>query len=507
MSGYSRRTGLLAASILYAALAAPIAQAADLKIGMRADPDILDPAQGGSVAGRLVFASLCDKLIDTTPEGGFRPQLATEWEWSNDNRSLTMHLRPEVKFHDGTMLDAEAVKINIDRYRTDPISRRQTELKSIDAVEVVDPLTVRIDLAQADAPLVAALADRAGMIMSPKALEAAGENIGLDPVCAGPFKFVERVAQDYIKLEKFDDYWNSGEIFLDGVTFLPIPDDSVRLLSLRSGDLDMIERVSPTDINAVEEDPNLTLVRGPSVAYDLISINVAHTDQANNPLGQDERVRKALELSIDRNALNQIVYDGLFVPSNQHEVPGSQYYDATNPVPERDVEAAKALLAAAGIPNPSFTLTVANSPVSQQVGQIVQSMAAESGFDVKLEALESSTMASRADAGDYQASLVIWSGRPDPDANVAPWASCDGFLNWGKFCDPALDEILKQARQTTDPAARSNLYRQAVALYTKSNPHIILYHYTSLFGLRNDVTGFAPFPDSLIRLQGVKKSG
>ncbi len=506
MSRRSRGLGIFVVSAVCAALVTTTAQARDLRIGIRADPDILDPAQGGSVAGRLIFASLCDKLIDTTPEGAFRPQLATAWDWSEDNRSLTLKLRPEVKFHDGTALDAAAVKTNLDRYRSDPISRRQTELKSIASVEVVDPLTVRIDLAQPDAPLVAALADRAGMIMSPKALADAGEDIGLNPVCAGPFKFVERVSQDFIKLEKFDEYWNSDEIFLDGVTFLPIPDDSIRLLSLRSGDLDMIERVAPTDIKAVEDDAGLTLVRGPSVAYDLISINVANGDKAQNPLGQDARVRRAFELSIDRNVLNQVVYNGLFVPSNQHEVPGSQYYDATHPVPERDVEAAKSLLAEAGIPNPSFTLNVANSSTSQQIGEIVQAMAAEAGFDVKLEALESSTMASRADAGDYQASLVIWSGRPDPDANVAPWASCDGFLNWGKYCDPALDAILKQAREITDPTMRSDLYQQAVAIYTTANPHIIMYHYTSLFGLRNEVTGFVAFPDSLIRLQGVKNS-
>lgn len=506
MLGRSRKIHLVAATALIAGMAAPMAMADELRIGIRADPDLLDPAQGTSVAGRLIFASICDKLIDTTPEGGLRPQLATAWEWSEDNRSLTLTLRPDVLFHDGTALDAEAVKVNLERYRSDPLSKRKTELKSIESVEVVDPLTVRLNLTQPDAPLVAALADRAGMMMSPEAIKNQGENIGMNPVCAGPFKFVERVTQDFIKLQKFEDYWNSEEIFIDEVTFLPIPDDSVRLLSLRSGDLDLIERVAPTDIAAVEEAQDLTLIKGPSVAYDLISINIDHTDRADTPLGNDKRIRKALELSIDRNAINQVVYNGMFVPSNQHEVPGSKYYDETNPVPARDVEAAKALLKEAGVPNPSFTLSVANTTTSQQVGEIIQSMARETGFDVKIESLESSTTAARADAGDYEASLVIWSGRPDPDANVSPWASCDGFLNWGKFCDQALDDVLMQARQTTNEDERSALYDQAVKLYLDEVPHIILYHYATLFALRDDVTGFVPFPDSLIRLQGVKIS-
>ena len=187
------QTMLLAGAL--AGLAAA-AQAADLRIALNEDPDLLDPAQGGSFVGREVFAALCDKLIDVAPDMKFVPQLATEWSWSSDGKALTLKLRDGVLFHDGTKLDADAVKINLDRYRTDPESRRKGEVKPIANVVVVDPLTVRLELGEPYAPLLAVLADRAGMIMSPKALADLGDKIGTKPVCAGPYRFVERVAQE-----------------------------------------------------------------------------------------------------------------------------------------------------------------------------------------------------------------------------------------------------------------------------------------------------------------------
>jgi peptide/nickel transport system substrate-binding protein len=506
MASSKKRLARAAAFLAFAFVAGPVA-AADLRIGMRADPDILDPAQGTSVYGRVIFAALCDKLIDTTAEGSFQPQLATEWTWSPDGKALTMKLRDGVLFQDGTPMDAEAVKFNLERYRSDPISRRKSELAPVASVDVVDPHTVKINLKEPYAPLISVLSDRAGMMMSPAAIKKAGAEIGRHPVCAGPFEFVERVPQDRIVLKRFDKYWNKDQVFVDKVSYLPIPDDSVRLLNLRSGDLDMIERLAPSDIATVKGDASLTLIEGPSIAYDLISINIAHGDKANNPLGKNTKVRQAFELSLDRDAINQVAYEGAFVPSNQHELPGSRFYDNARPVPKRDVEKAKALLAEAGVTNPSFTLNTANNPVQQQVAQLIQTMAGEAGFNVQIQAVESATLAATSDAGNYQASMAIWSGRPDPDANVSPWASCKGFLNWGHYCNPELDKVLAQARQTTDDSARIKLYNQAVDIYLTDLPHIILYHYKSLWATRKAVTGFVPYPDGLIRLQGVKKSG
>ena len=194
------------------------------------------------------------------------PQLATEWSWADDGLALTMKLRPGVVFHDGEPLDAEAVRFNLERNKTAAYSRRQSELKPVKGLVVVDPLTVRLELSEPYAPLMAQLADRAGMMVSPKAARELGEKMTNRPVCAGPYKFVEWVPQDRIVFERFERYWNAGAIHIDRVAYLPVPDDTVRLANLRSGSFQLTERIAPTDLATVRGDPRVRLYESPSVA-------------------------------------------------------------------------------------------------------------------------------------------------------------------------------------------------------------------------------------------------
>ncbi|MEO5735735.1 MAG: ABC transporter substrate-binding protein, partial [Rubrivivax sp.] len=219
----------------------------NLRVGLAEDPDVLDPTLARTFVGRIVFASLCDKLIDIDEKLGFVPQLATHWEWSADSKALTLKLQPGVTFHDGEKFDAAAVKFNIERHKTMAGSNRRGELAPVTSVEVIDSMTVRLNLSAPFSPLLAALTDRAGMMVSPKAAAAAGDKFGQKPVCSGPFKFVERVAQDRIVLERYDGYWKPGAANFARVTYTPIPDATVRLANLRSGQLDFAERVAPSD--------------------------------------------------------------------------------------------------------------------------------------------------------------------------------------------------------------------------------------------------------------------
>jgi peptide/nickel transport system substrate-binding protein len=485
------------------ALAGPAAASGTLRIALQEDPDALDPAQGVSFVGRVVFAGLCDKLIDIDQALAYVPQLATEWAWSPDNLALTMKLRAGVVFHDGTAFDAAAVKANIERYKNAPESKRKAELKQVSTVEIVDPMTVRFVLSEPYAPLLGILSDRAGMMISPKAIAELGDKVSNNLVCAGPFKFVERVPQDRIVLEKFDKYWNAGAIDIDKVTYVSVPDGSIRLANLKSGGLEIAERIAATDLDAVRGDSRLKLVESPSLAYYNLFINLNSTERANTPLGKNPKVREALEAAIDRKIINQVVFNGQYIPSNQPVPPGSTYYAKDFPVPPRDVEKAKRLLAEAGVPHPEFTLLAANAPMDLRVAEVIQSMAAEAGFQVKIQANEANTMVAAATKGDFQATLVIWSGRPDPDGNISIWLACDGFLNWGKYCDPKLEALLTKARQSTVVAERQALYAQAAAIYLTARPHIFLYHLKWLWGTTAKLDGFTPFPDGIIRLQGM----
>src|SRR5215471_2038063 len=150
-----------------------------LRIGLAEDPDILDPTMARTYVGRIVFASLCDKLFDIDEKLNIVPQLALSHETSEDGKAITIKLRPGVKFHDGEPLDAEAAKYSFERHLTMAGSFRKPELAAVDHVEIVDPLTVRLVLKAPFSPLIAQLTDRAGMMVSPKAAKEAGDKFGL----------------------------------------------------------------------------------------------------------------------------------------------------------------------------------------------------------------------------------------------------------------------------------------------------------------------------------------
>ncbi len=500
-----RHVASLAASLLLATTLSIGAHAAGtLRVGLNEDPDFMDPARAGSYVGRIVFAAMCDKLVDIDAKLAFVPQLATSWEWAKDNLSLTLHLRPGVKFQDGEPFDATAVQVNLDRYHTASYSLRKGELAALKSVEVKGPLTVVLHLSHPYSPLLAVLADRAGMMLSPKALAAAGDKGNEHPVCAGPFKLTERVAQDHITLDRFPGYWDAKDIFVDRIIYRPIPDTTIKLVNLESGQLDLIERMAATDVAAVRKNPKLHLYEQPGVAYQAILFNIDHGPAAKTPLGEDARVRQAFAKSIDRTVLNQVVFDGTQTPSNQFEAPHTPYWDPAFPVPPRDVAGAKKLLQEAGFTRVPVTLLLANSPDSKQVGELIQSMAGEAGFDVKLRVEEVNAGVTAAKAGEFQAFGVIWSGRADPDGNSSIWLAKNGFLNWGNYQNPKYDDLLAQARAITDVGQRRALYAKADAIFQQDVPMMVLFHQTWLFASSTKLSGFKPVPDGLIRPQGIR---
>jgi peptide/nickel transport system substrate-binding protein len=495
------------ASIAFALLLAMSAgaQAQTLRIGLAEDPDVLDPTLARTFVGRVVFAALCDKLLDLDENLKIVPQLATSYEWSPDYKALTLKLRPGVTFHDGEKFDAAAVKFNLERHKTMAGSNRRGELSPVTGVEIVDPATVKLTLAAPFAPLLAVLTDRAGMMVSPKAAQAAGDKFGAKPVCSGPFRFVERVAQDRIVFERFPAYWNKDAIHFDKVLYQPIVDSTVRLANLKSGQLDFIERMAPSDVPAMKSDSRFKVAKIVEIGYQGIDINIGKSDIANkNPLGKDPRVREAFELSLDRDAIVQVAMDGEAVPGNQWVAPANSYYAKNVPVPKRDVARARALLKEAGVPNASFTLMTPTTSDAQRTAQVVQAMAKEAGFDVKIQSTEFSTSLDLADKGQYEAYVLAWSGRADPDGNIYSHLGCKQPLNYAGYCKPEVDALLNQSRATVDPALRVKLFEQVAAIVSKDRPIVYLYHRHWLWAYNNKLSGLRAVPDGLVRLQNLK---
>ena len=487
------------------ALAASAGMAQTLRIGLAEDPDILDPSLARTFVGRIVFASLCDKLVDIDEKLTIVPQLATSWQWSADNKALTMKLRPGVTFHDGEKFDAAAVKFNIERHKNIAGSNRRGELLPVSTVDVVDDMTVKLNLSAPFSPLLTVLADRAGMMVSPKAAQAMPTNFGTKPVCSGPFKFVERVAQDRIVVERFANYWDKGKIHFDKITYQPIVDATVRLANLKSGQLDFIERVAPADIASIKKENKLGIARITELGYQGITINTAKSDLAQkNPLGRDPRVREAFELSLDRAGIVKVAMDGEAEAGNQWVPPSNSFYARNVPIPKRDVARAKALLKEAGVTNPTFTLMTPTTSDAQRLAQVVQAMAKEAGFDVKIQATEFATSLNLADKGQFDAYVLAWSGRADPDGNLFSFYGCKQPLNYHGECRANWDELLNRSRNTLDTAGRIKVFATLAAEVVKERPIIYLYHRNWLWAFNKKLTGMRTVPDGLVRVQGLK---
>jgi peptide/nickel transport system substrate-binding protein len=475
-----------------------------LRIGLAEDPDMLDPTLGRTYVGRIAFATFCDKLFDIDEKLNIVPQLALSHETSADGKEMTIKLRPGVKFHDGEPFDAEAAKFSIERHLNFSTSFRKSELATVDHVDVVDPLTIKLVLKTPYSPLLAQLTDRAGMMISPKAAKAEGDKFGLHPVCAGPYKFVERVQQDRIVFEKFADYWNKDNVFIDKVVLLPIVDATVRLANLKSGGLDLIERVLATDIKAVQADPKLKLATASELGYLGLTINV-NKDKTKGPLSQSEKVRQALDLSIDREALNQVVFNGEFAPGNQWVSPAHPYYQKAFPVRGRDIAKAKALMKEAGVPLPvSIDYMVPKGAENEAVAQVIQSMAAEAGFDLKIRVVEFATTFKQAQAGEFQVFQINWSGRIDPDGNSYIFLRSNAPQNDGGYSNPEADKAFDSARLITDVAQRKAIYEKLAGVVLNDEPIIYIYHRKLLIAHTTKLEGYKQMPDGLVRVIGLK---
>jgi peptide/nickel transport system substrate-binding protein len=312
------------------------------------------------------------------------------------------------------------------------------------------------------------------------------------------------VQQDRIVLEKFADYWNKDNIFIDKVVYLPIVDSTVRLANLKSGGLDLLERLLATDIKEVRADSRLKLSTAIELGYQGITLNIGH-DKNKGPLSQSAKVRQALDLAIDREAINQVVFNGEFLPGNQWVNPEHPYYQKAFPVRGRDVAKAKALIKEAGVTTPiAVDFMVPKGAETEAVAQVLQSMAAEAGFDMKIRVTEFATSLKQAEAGEYQAYMLAWSGRIDPDGNSYIFLHTGGPQNYSAWSNADADKAMEEARLTTDTAKRKQAYEKLTKLELDEEAILYLYHRRILIAQTNKLEGYKQMPDGLVRVTGLK---
>ncbi len=487
-----------------------------LEVALSAEPDALDPTLGRTLVGRSVFTSICEKLYDVDSKLNIVPQLAASLpQFSSDGLTVTIKLRPGVKFADGTTMDAAAVKTSLDRDITLNGSARASELSSVDSVAVADPSTVTIKLKQPFTPLTAILADRSGMVMSPTALKAEGDaNFGAHPVCVGPFKFADRVAQDHIDVVKDPNYYDASKVLLDKIEYKIIADPTTRFNNLKSGDVQVLDTVAPTDVDALKADSKLDLLSSDSLGYQGITINIGNVDGVGkpgralpaslaSPLSADARVRQAFEMSIDRDAINKVVFRSKYSPACGPISPASPFSTAAaQACPKFDPAGAKALLAQAGVATPvKVSMVIGNTPDAATLGEAIQAEVKDGGFDLQLNPTEFAASLDLTDAGKYQSFQIGWSGRVDPDGNIANFVSTLGSQNNDGYSNPTVDSLLEQARSQADVSARGNLYGQVITQLHKDVPIIYLYRQKNFTGVARTVVGVQVYGDGLLRFK------
>jgi len=489
------------------------AAAADVSVGgtlvfaLSNDPGVLDPTFSNAIVGKHIFASMCESLYTVTGDGGFAPVLATEAPTiSDDGLTYTIPLREDAVFSDGEPLTAASVVASIERNKTAEGSLRASELAAVERAEATDEYTVVLHLSKVSAPLLSVLADRPGMPLSTNAM--AGD-FGAAPSCVGPFRYDSSIAQTSVELVKDPNYYDADKVFLDAISFRVITDASVRLANLRSGDVQVADRLPASQAAALLEDKDVELLYSTSLGYQGVHVNLANTNgvgsdpvAVDTTLASDPRVRQAFSMAIDRQTLVDTVFDGAFLPACGPVSPATEYAsEATQACPEFDPEAAKALLDEVGIATPvPVTLSVQASEDASRYAQALQSNAADAGFDVTINTLDFATVTSDQKIGNFDATLLGWAGRTDPDGSIAPFFLSTGSQNYTGYHSEEMDALLADSVSTTDIAERTETYAQIVELLQEDNPYIYLYRERNFVGQGTSTAGVITDPTSVVNV-------
>lgn len=498
--------GVMVAGLLSAASAQGGRRGGTLRAGLDSDPPNLDPHRSTAAVDRQVYQSLYDKLVDTDQNLAIVPMLATSWTISPDGKTVTFALRRGVKFHDGTPFNAEAVAYNFDRMR-DPNfpSARRSEILPIQKVTASDPYTVQISLEKPYSPLLYVLTDRAGMMVSPAAAQKAGLDFALHPVGTGAFRFVEKIPQDHVTLERNPDYWAKGEPYLDRVIYRPFPDDNARVANVKSGDVDIINIVPLPQVKqlakeAADPGARFRLLEHGAFQWQGIWLNTT------KPPFDNKLLRQAFNATVDRDVVANVVLQGAAYPAYSFFPNGTPAYDPAWKIPARNLALAKEKLQAAGQPGGfSFTLLIMPGEQQQAIAQAIQAMAAEAGIGMSIQIVEFGTLLHTLDHLEHQAGLLGWSGRPDPDFDIYPFMTQSGIgsFNDAGYADPKVQTLLDAARLLNDMTQRKRAYRQVTEILADDVPYVWLYFPKEYKLASTKVQGFNHVPDGMMRFQTV----
>ena len=472
-----------------------------LKVGLNSETDGWNPTTNQWTSSSLIVANaLFDRLAAYDPEGNPQPYLALAIDPNPAFTEWIIRLRPAVEFHDGTPVDAEAVKLNLDKHKASLLT--STVFLSVDRIEVVDPLTVRVVMNKPWATFSHILANQPGFVAAPSML--GDPNGSRNPIGSGPFRFLSWVPDSALKAEANRTYWREGMPYLDDVEFRVLPDLSSRTVALETDAVDVIETNDPASMIAISEQAQAGKLQIFATDPADTSVSMVALNMAQAPF-DDPMARRIVALATDRQAASEAGYLGVFPPAEGPFDRSSPYFAETD-YPTYDIEAARRLheeyQAKYGKPL-SYSVNIPGTPEIKSVLEAAQARLATIGVSMQIETMDQPRLVSRALTGDFQGTGFILFGQPTLDTSYVFLAAStlrpvgQLSLNFVRNPDPLLSQALDDGRAAPDEATRTEAYRIVQERLAAEIPYIYSVRQRTAIGTSLAVHGLADwtFPD------------
>jgi len=477
----------------------------NIKVGLDADVTTLDPLQSSSLYDRQVMLNIYDTLVRLDANNTIVPDLATSWSYTSPTQ-LVFTLRTDVQFQDGTPFNADAVVFNINRILNTPTAPRYSEVSSVKSVTAIDSSHVQFTLKKPFSPLLATLTDRAGMMLSPTAVQKLGSGLANGPVNAGsgPFMFKEWVKGDHLTIIKNPHYWmkdaQGGTLpYLQSIRYVPITNESVMYSNLETGNINVADDLGPTEVTAAKSNSSLVYKQESGLSFFGFMLNTT-VEPLNNA-----HIRRAIEWGVNRPEIVNTALKGIGVVAQGPLSPVSWAYSSSLAPYSYNINNTKSELAQGGKPNGiSFTLLISSgSPLNAQVAQLIQSELQPAGITMNIEQETFTTLLNDTSAFNFQAALIGWSGRPDPDGNLFSWFHTGGGFNDMQYSNPQVDSLLEAARATSDQSQRTTDYQQAEQIILQDASYVFIYHGVNVQATATNIKNFTLLPTGMMEFANV----
>ncbi|MCL4533950.1 MAG: ABC transporter substrate-binding protein [Bacteroidetes bacterium] len=445
---------------------------------------------------------LYDTIVYWQPDakGLWGPQPALAESWDIQGKEITFKLRKGVKFHDGTDWNAEAARWNLEQQATLKKSVALVVTDQLDpkGFQVVDDYTLKVTLKYPSASFLTGISDAQvyGLIVSKAAIDKLGEDKYQDgPVGTGPFQFVEWKRNDHLTVKRNPNYWRKGDDgqplpYLDGINYRFIVDDSVRLLELKSGNIDFIEFVQGKDVPSVKASPDLSFME---VDWLVLARNMLFNSQ-REPWGTNKKLRQAALYAIDREALAKTLGLGIGRPAKYLLAPGTLGYDESVPYYWYDLNKAKQLMKEAGYPDGvDLDITVHSREIDQRQAQMLQQMFASAGIRANLTIVERLAWVQRVREGNqFEAATRQGNSGADPDIEMTTLWRAEGRAAYTRYKNPELEKCLDDGRSEYDVKKRHEIYKRCQTISYEDAFWAWLWDQTYNYAMSSKLKGFPP---------------